>query len=176
MNEYWRELFGPSIDVCGWCGDSECDGIGCIASLDPNDVNDHPAIEQLHAWIRRGRYFEFAERTLAADENRPEPPAWGVSKAPTSDTDAVTTVVADWFAFNDEGRPVAVAAAWRYPTLGSIVVEDPDPASPWVKYRNIRYVTDSDERKRLLDIMAGQRPVPARVRHRSEAPTSDGVG
>lgn len=74
-----RELYGPSVDVCGWCGDAECDGIGCIAALDPDDVRDHPAIEQLHAWLRRGRFFEQVERVLAERENRPLPPKWGAS-------------------------------------------------------------------------------------------------
>lgn len=64
------ELSCPSVDVCGWCGDSECDGIGCIALLDPNDERDHEAIEQLHAWLRRGRVMEQAERFLAIQENR----------------------------------------------------------------------------------------------------------
>lgn len=65
------EDFGvPSVDVCGFCGDSECDGIGCIASLNPNDEDDHPAIEQLHGWIRAGRAWEKAELTLAISENR----------------------------------------------------------------------------------------------------------
>jgi len=72
-----RELYGPSVDVCSWCGDSECDGIGCISSLDPDDADDHPAIEQLHAWIRRGRYMEMVERVLDLDENRPVRPPWG---------------------------------------------------------------------------------------------------
>ena len=74
-----RELWGPSIDVCAWCTDSECDGIGCIATLDPDNPADQPAIEQLHAWIRRGRYFEQVERVLDAAENRPVRPKWGAS-------------------------------------------------------------------------------------------------
>lgn len=86
-NEFWaervkdedRELYGPSVDVCGWCGDSECDGIGCIAGLDPDAESDRPAIEQLQAWIRRGRFFEQVERVLAESENRPVPPKWGSS-------------------------------------------------------------------------------------------------
>lgn len=72
-----RELYGPSVDVCAWCSDSECDGIGCIASLDPDDERDHPAIEQLHGWIRRGRFFEQVERVLAECENRPVRPKFG---------------------------------------------------------------------------------------------------
>ena len=74
-----RELYGPSIDVCGWCGDSECDGIGWVASLDPDDAGDERALEQLHAWIRRGRYFEQVERVLAESENRTVPATWGTS-------------------------------------------------------------------------------------------------
>ena len=33
MAEVWhvededRELWGPSVDVCAWCGDCECDGM-----------------------------------------------------------------------------------------------------------------------------------------------------
>ena len=61
----------------------------------------------------------------------------------------------DWFAFNDDGHPVAVAAGWHYPTIGSIIVEDPGPASPWVKYADIRRAA-GDERLRYLDIMAGK--------------------
>lgn len=72
-----RELWGPSVDVCAFCSDSECDGIGCIARLDPNDLDDHPTIEMLHVWIRRGRYFEQVERVLAEAENRPVPPKAG---------------------------------------------------------------------------------------------------
>lgn len=72
-----RELYGPSIDVCAFCGDCECDGIACIAHLDPDDEAHHPAIERLHAWIRRGRHFEQVERVLAAEENRRVPPKWG---------------------------------------------------------------------------------------------------
>lgn len=60
----------PSVDVCAWCGDSECDGIGCIASLDPNDVDHHPQIEQLHDWLRRGQLHAQMERRLAIAENR----------------------------------------------------------------------------------------------------------
>lgn len=72
-----RELCGPSVDICAWCSDSECDGISCIASLDVENAEDHPAIEQLQAWIRRGRFFEQVERVLAESENRPIPSRWG---------------------------------------------------------------------------------------------------
>jgi hypothetical protein len=69
MSDY-NELTCPSIDVCAWCADSECDGIGCIAALDPDNPADHEAIETLHAWLRRGQLAEQAERFLANAENR----------------------------------------------------------------------------------------------------------
>ena len=68
MND--NELECPSVDVCAWCSDSECDGIGCIASLDPNDDCDHDAIDKLHAWLRRGQLLEQLEGFLAIQENR----------------------------------------------------------------------------------------------------------
>lgn len=67
---YDNEMYCPSVDVCGWCGDSECDGIGCIASLNPDDASDHPAIELLHNWLRRGQLAEQMEHALAHAENR----------------------------------------------------------------------------------------------------------
>ena len=53
--EYPHEMWCPSIDVCAICADSECDGIGCISDLDPNDEADQPHLEQLQAWVRLGR-------------------------------------------------------------------------------------------------------------------------
>lgn len=73
MSDEWREWTCPSIDVCGWCSDSECDGIGCIASLDPDDPNDLGEIEQLHATLRAGRLFIQANEALAQAENRATP-------------------------------------------------------------------------------------------------------
>ena len=73
MNRYLsddNELYLPSVDVCGWCSDSECDGVGCIAKLDPNNENDHPAIEDLHSLLRAGRAFLAANEALAHAENR----------------------------------------------------------------------------------------------------------
>lgn len=64
------EIYCPSVDGCCFCGDCECDGIACIAALDPDDENDHEAIGQLHAWLRRGRLWEQAENFLAVQENR----------------------------------------------------------------------------------------------------------
>lgn len=63
-------LWPTSVDICAFCGDSECDGIGCIAALDPNDESDHLAIERLHAWIRAGQAWERADGALAWAENR----------------------------------------------------------------------------------------------------------
>ena len=68
----------PSVDVCAFCADSECDGLGCIASLDADDQNDRDAIEQLHDLIRAGAAWKVmqthgyvvAERVLAHAENR----------------------------------------------------------------------------------------------------------
>lgn len=64
------EIHCPSVDVCAFCGDSECDGIGCIARLDANDPRDHEDIERLHGWIRAGRVWEGAQRRLDIAENR----------------------------------------------------------------------------------------------------------
>lgn len=44
----------PGIDICAFCWDSECDGIVCIAALDPNDSDHHDAIERLHHLLRAG--------------------------------------------------------------------------------------------------------------------------
>lgn len=56
------ELHCPSIDVCAFCGDSECDGLGCIQSLDTDVPGDEERIEQLHTWIRLGRIPAAGER------------------------------------------------------------------------------------------------------------------
>ena len=69
-NEPLDEMSCPSTDDCAWCGDSECNGIGCIASLDPNNLDDHDSIDRLHAWLRRGQLAMQMERFLAAQENR----------------------------------------------------------------------------------------------------------
>lgn len=57
----------PSIDVCGFCSDSECDGIGCIASLNPDDPDDHPLIEELHDLLRAGAAWRYAMVLFTAD-------------------------------------------------------------------------------------------------------------
>jgi len=67
---YDPEMTCPSVDVCGWCCDSECDGISCITSLNPEDPADHEAIERLHNWLRRGQLLEQLEHALAHAENR----------------------------------------------------------------------------------------------------------
>lgn len=69
-DEFPEEMHCPSVDVCGHCGDVYCDGIACIAELDPDDPADHEAIEQLQGWIRRGRLLEQLEAFLAIQENR----------------------------------------------------------------------------------------------------------
>ena len=70
MSDDDNEIYVPSVDVCAWCGDSECDGIGCIASLDPNDNDDHDAISHLHEVIRAGKIWLQADAILARAENR----------------------------------------------------------------------------------------------------------
>jgi hypothetical protein len=64
------DFYCPSVDVCAWCSDMECDGIGCIARLDPHDLEDQPLIEELHATLRAGRVFINANVLLALAENR----------------------------------------------------------------------------------------------------------
>lgn len=64
------EIYCPSVDVCAWCGDMECDGIGCIAALDPDNPDDEAAINTLHSWLRRGQLLEQLEIELARAENR----------------------------------------------------------------------------------------------------------
>lgn len=60
----------PDYEVCAFCGDPECGGIGCIANLDPDDSNDHPRIEELHDLIRAGRAWKLAAAVLADREGR----------------------------------------------------------------------------------------------------------
>lgn len=62
------DIYCPSVDVCAWCSDSECDGIGCIASIDPND--DIAQFERLHATLRAGHILIQANQVLARAENR----------------------------------------------------------------------------------------------------------
>ena len=59
-----EEAWVPSVDICAFCTDSECDGIACIASLDPNDDVHHDAIEELHDLIRKGRAWNAAAKLL----------------------------------------------------------------------------------------------------------------
>lgn len=71
MRRDTNEVYCPSIDVCAFCSDSECDGIACIASLDPDNQDDHETIERLHALLRAGTVFIQANEVLASAENRP---------------------------------------------------------------------------------------------------------
>jgi len=64
------EINCPSIDVCAWCGDSECDGIGCIAGLDPEREEDREVIENLQDHIRAGAIFIAGNQALAEAEKR----------------------------------------------------------------------------------------------------------
>lgn len=65
-----NEIYVPSVDVCAWCGDSYCDGVGCIASIDPNTNEGEEALGELHACIRAGKVWRQADRILARAENR----------------------------------------------------------------------------------------------------------
>lgn len=65
-----NEIFVPSIDVCAWCGDPYCSGVGCIADLDPDDPTDIRTIERLQDTIRAGRVQIQANAVLARAENR----------------------------------------------------------------------------------------------------------
>lgn len=58
------EPWVPSVDICAFCTDSECDGIACIASLDPDNDEDHDAINELHDLIRKGRAWSAAVKLL----------------------------------------------------------------------------------------------------------------
>lgn len=57
-----------STDTCCHCGDGECDGIGCISSLDPDDTSDHPAIDNLHDLLREGQAWRVMQALLEAGE------------------------------------------------------------------------------------------------------------
>jgi len=57
-----------SVDVCCHCGDSECDGVGCIAALDPNDERDHKVIEDLHASLREAQAWRIMHVLFAEGE------------------------------------------------------------------------------------------------------------
>lgn len=69
----------PAVDVCAFCADSECDGIGCIADLDPEDLDQQGVVEQLHDLLRAGAAWKImhthsytvAEQVLAHAEHRP---------------------------------------------------------------------------------------------------------
>lgn len=64
-----EHCFITSVDGCCHCGDSECDGIGCIASLDADDEDDHPAIERLHELLRAGQAWQVMESIVEAGES-----------------------------------------------------------------------------------------------------------
>lgn len=59
-----------------------------------------------------------------------------------------------WVAFNADGFPVAFARADYFPTLEALR-EGEEPDGPWSEGKDIRLVTDWDERDRLLDMHKG---------------------
>ena len=64
------DLGVPSVDVCAICSDSECDGVGCICGLDPNDESDIPRLERLQSLVRWGQAWEQANQLIAYAEGR----------------------------------------------------------------------------------------------------------
>lgn len=60
------------VDACCHCGDIECDGIGCITNLDPDNEADHPAIEELHELLRQGQAWRFLIAQLRAGMELPD--------------------------------------------------------------------------------------------------------
>lgn len=64
------EIYVPTADVCAWCGDIYCDGIGCIAAIDLDDPDQHAALDELHRTIRAGKVWLQATKILARAENQ----------------------------------------------------------------------------------------------------------
>lgn len=64
-----HEGWFPSVDVCARCGDCYCDGIGCIAAIDPDNADDHERLEDVQDLIRQGNAWRLMQRLIAA---RPE--------------------------------------------------------------------------------------------------------
>lgn len=63
-----------SVDICCFCGDSECDGIGCIAGIDPDaagagDNWHYKRLDELHSLLRQGQAWRVMQtlRTAGAD-------------------------------------------------------------------------------------------------------------
>ena len=92
-----RHCYINSVDSCCHCGDCECDGIGCIASLSPDDREDDDDIENLHEMLRAGQAWQamcaviedggslatahgLAAEALAYAENRTPEPVAGLSQ------------------------------------------------------------------------------------------------
>lgn len=56
------DAYLPSVDVCSRCGDCYCDGIACIAELDPDAVDDREAVEEVQDLLRLGQAWQIMER------------------------------------------------------------------------------------------------------------------
>lgn len=55
------DVWLPSVDVCAHCADVYCDGVACIADLDPDNVDDQEALNELHDIIRLGQAWRIAQ-------------------------------------------------------------------------------------------------------------------
>lgn len=64
------EVWIPFVDVCAICSDSECDGISCVAHLDPDDEADAERIDHLQRLARAGMAWIAVGRVLAHAEHR----------------------------------------------------------------------------------------------------------
>lgn len=131
----------PSVDVCSFCADPECDGIGCIGSLDSNETADHDTIEQLHDLIRAGAAWKImqthgyvvAERALAHAEHRAahefgvegaEPVTWREWQVISDDGGGVSFSV-NVLDFDSE-RGCAMGATRHSPRHGRVSAMDVD--------------------------------------------------
>lgn len=66
-----------SVDGCCFCGDCECDGVGCIASIDPDAAgaggpgdHDYDELGRLHEELRAGQAWRVFQAVLD-EENDP---------------------------------------------------------------------------------------------------------
>jgi hypothetical protein len=68
LDDLREDIYVKSVDSCCFCGDCECDGIACMASLSPDDREDDDDIEHLHELLRAGQAWQAMEAVRAAGE------------------------------------------------------------------------------------------------------------